>query len=75
MLRRLARVGYGRVFGPNTAFLAGTRLLGAVLGIRGSLPLKLAALKYDLFAGTPLLKPASLITARVTLGFQLTAQI
>lgn len=70
-----AGVDYGRVFGPNTAFLAGTQLLGAELGIRGSLPLKLAALKYDLFAGTPLLKPASLITARVTLGFQLTVQI
>ncbi|MDR5762504.1 ShlB/FhaC/HecB family hemolysin secretion/activation protein [Caballeronia sp. LZ035] len=68
-------IDYGRVFGPNTAFLAGTQLLGAVLSIRGGVPLPLAALKYDLFAGTPLIKPASLATARVTIGFQLTAQL
>jgi hemolysin activation/secretion protein len=69
-----AGIDYGRVFGPNAAFLAGTQLAGAVIGIRGSASAKAGALAYDLFAGTPIYKPWGFPTARVTLGFQLTAQ-
>lgn len=67
-------IDYGRVFGPNTAFLAGTQLAGAVIGIRGSMPARIARLSYDLFAGTPIYKPSDFPTARVTLGFQMMAQ-
>lgn len=69
-----AGIDYGHVFGPNTAFLAGTQLAGAVVGLRGSVSSHFGALGYDVFAGTPLYKPATFNTARVTLGFQLTAQ-
>ncbi|WP_244849996.1 ShlB/FhaC/HecB family hemolysin secretion/activation protein [Caballeronia sp. SL2Y3] len=69
-----AGIDYGHVFGPNTAFLAGTQLVGAVIGIRGGVPSKYAGFSYDLFAGTPLYKPATLDTSRVTLGSQMTAQ-
>ncbi|QSN63665.1 ShlB/FhaC/HecB family hemolysin secretion/activation protein (plasmid) [Caballeronia sp. M1242] len=69
-----AGIDYGHVFGPNTAFLAGTQLVGAVIGIRGGVPSKYAGFSYDLFAGTPLYKPATLNTSRVTVGFQMTAQ-
>ncbi|SAL09172.1 polypeptide-transport-associated domain-containing protein [Caballeronia cordobensis] len=70
-----AGIDYGRVFGPNTAFLAGTQLVGAVIGIRGGVPLKAVGVSYELFAGTPLYKPSGFPTARVTVGFQLTAQL
>jgi hemolysin activation/secretion protein len=68
-----AGIDYGRVFGPNTAFLAGTQLVGAVIGIRGGVPSKYAGLSYELFAGTPIYKPSQFDTARVTFGFQMTA--
>jgi hemolysin activation/secretion protein len=45
-----------------------------VVGIRGSASAKAGALAYDLFAGTPLYKPSGFPTARVALGFQVTAQ-
>ncbi|WP_244828606.1 ShlB/FhaC/HecB family hemolysin secretion/activation protein [Caballeronia sp. TF1N1] len=70
-----AGIDYGRVFGPNTAFLAGTQLVGAVIGIRGGVPTKYAGLSYDLFAGTPIYKPSGFPTSRVTVGFQMTAQL
>ncbi|SAK70849.1 polypeptide-transport-associated domain-containing protein [Caballeronia hypogeia] len=69
-----AGIDYGRVFGPNTAFLAGTQLVGAVVGIRGGLPMKYAGFSYDVFAGTPIYKPSAFETSRVTFGFQMTAQ-
>lgn len=69
-----AGIDYGHVYGPNTAFLAGTQLAGAVIGIRGSLPTRIAGFAYDLFAGTPIYKPSGFPTARVTVGFQMTAQ-
>jgi hemolysin activation/secretion protein len=69
-----AGIDYGHVFGPNTAYLAGTQLAGAVIGIRGSVPARYAGFSYDLFAGTPLYKPSGFPTARVTFGFQMTAQ-
>ncbi|MFT4063933.1 ShlB/FhaC/HecB family hemolysin secretion/activation protein [Paraburkholderia sp.] len=69
-----AGIDYGRVFGPNTAFLAGTQLVGAVIGIRGGVPSRFAGLSYDLLAGTPIYKPTGFPTARVTLGVQATMQ-
>ncbi|WP_109481771.1 ShlB/FhaC/HecB family hemolysin secretion/activation protein [Paraburkholderia sp. C35] len=69
-----AGIDYGRVFGPNTAILVETQLAGAVIGVRGGIPAKYAGLSYDLFAGTPIYKPAGFPTARVTVGFQMTAQ-
>ena len=63
------------MFGPNKAFLAGTQLVGAVVGVRGAVTSKYAGLSYDLFAGTPLYKPSGLSTSRVTFGFQVTAQL
>jgi hemolysin activation/secretion protein len=69
-----AGIDYGHVFGPNAALLVGTQLAGAVIGIRGSASTKAGALAYDLFAGTPIYKPSGFPTARVTLGFQVTAQ-
>ncbi|WP_322071667.1 ShlB/FhaC/HecB family hemolysin secretion/activation protein [Paraburkholderia bannensis] len=68
-----AGIDYGRVFGPNTAALAGTQLAGAVIGIRGGVPTKYVGVSYDLFAGTPIYKPKGFPTARWTVGFQLTA--
>ncbi|MFX1766187.1 ShlB/FhaC/HecB family hemolysin secretion/activation protein [Paraburkholderia sp. A1RI-2L] len=68
-----AGIDYGRVFGPNTAVLAGTQLAGAVIGIRGGLPAKYVGVSYDLFGGTPIYKPEGFPTARWTVGFQITA--
>ncbi len=65
---------YGHVFGPNTAYLAGTQLVGAVIGVKGGIGTRFGAYGYDLFAGTPVYKPSGFTTARVTLGFQLTAR-
>jgi hemolysin activation/secretion protein len=67
-------IDYGHVFGPETASLAGTQLAGAVIGIRGSAPIRIGGFSYDLFAGTPIYKPAGFPTSRVTLGFQATTQ-
>src|ERR1700754_3294729 len=47
----------GRAFGPNTSYLVGTQLAGAVIGIRGDVPSRFVALSYDLFAGAPIYKP------------------
>ncbi len=69
-----AGLDYGHVFGPNTAYLAGVQLAGAVIGVRGGVPAKHAGLYYDLFVGTPVCKPASFPTSKVTVGVQLTAQ-
>ena len=69
-----AGIDYGRVFGPNTAFLTGTQLAGAAIGIRGGVPANYAGLSYDLSAGTPLYKPSGFPTARVTVAFRLSAQ-
>jgi hemolysin activation/secretion protein len=69
-----AGIDCGRVFGPNTTFLAGTQLAGAVIGIRGVLPARFAAFSYDLFVGTPIYKPDGFPSARATVGVQATAQ-
>lgn len=70
-----AGIDYGRVFGPNTPAMVGTQLAGAVIGVRGSAPSRFGSLAYDVFAGTPVYKPAGFPTARATVGFQLIAQL
>ncbi|GLU34051.1 ShlB/FhaC/HecB family hemolysin secretion/activation protein [Trinickia caryophylli] len=69
-----AGIDYGRAYGPNTAFLAGTQLAGAVIGLRGGVRTRFGAYSYEVFAGTPIYKPASFETAHVTVGFQLMTQ-
>jgi len=69
-----AGLDYGRVWGPQPVALVGTQLAGAVIGVKGSVGTRLGAYAYDLFAGTPVYKPSGFPTARVTFGFQLTAQ-
>ncbi|WP_448165213.1 ShlB/FhaC/HecB family hemolysin secretion/activation protein [Burkholderia cepacia] len=69
-----AGLDYGRVWGPQPVALVGTQLAGAVIGVKGSVATRLGAYGYDLFAGTPIYKPSGFPTARVTVGFQVTAQ-
>lgn len=69
-----AGVDYGRVSGPNAAYLAGTQLAGAVIGVRGNAKLPFGFVAGEVFAGTPVYKPTSFQTARTTVGFSLTAQ-
>ena len=58
---------HGEVSGPSSDFLVGTRLTGAVLGLRGSVN----AFQYDAFVGAPVRKPAYFRTAPVTAGISL----
>jgi len=60
---------YGEVSGPSSAFLAGKRLAGVVLGLRGGYK----RFSYDIFAGQPLSKPEGFKTADTTTGFNLNA--
>ncbi|WP_420886973.1 ShlB/FhaC/HecB family hemolysin secretion/activation protein [Burkholderia metallica] len=69
-----AGIDYGRVWGPQPVTLVGTQLAGAVIGVKGSTGTRFGAYGYDLFAGTPVYKPSGFPTARVTVGFQVTAQ-
>jgi len=69
-----AGLDYGRVWGPQPILLVGTQLAGAVVGVKGSVGTRFGAYAYDLFAGTPVYKPSGFPTARVTVGFQVTAQ-
>lgn len=69
-----AGLDYGRVWGPQPVALVGTQLAGAVIGVKGSVGTRFGTYAYDLFAGTPVYKPSGFPTARVTLGFQVTAQ-
>ncbi|KVU84300.1 hypothetical protein WK76_25090 [Burkholderia ubonensis] len=69
-----AGMDYGRVWGPQPIALVGTQLAGAVIGVKGSIGTRFGAYAYDLFAGTPVYKPSGFPTARVTVGFQATAQ-
>jgi len=63
---------HGEVGGPNARYLLGTRLTGAALGLRGSLPY---GLSYDLYVGTPVSKPDGFITARQVFAFTLSVSI
>lgn len=69
-----AGADYGRVSGPNARYLAGTQLAGAVVGVRTNTRLPFGFVASELFAGKPIVKPASFQTARTTVGFSLTAQ-
>lgn len=69
-----AGLDYGRVWGPQPVALVGTQLAGAVIGVKGSVSTHFGGYGYDLFAGAPVYKPSGFPTARVTVGFQVTAQ-
>lgn len=56
---------YGEVGGPSAASLAGRRLAGAALGLRGGYK----GFYYDVFAGKPVYKPERFQTANTTVGF------
>jgi hemolysin activation/secretion protein len=57
----------GEVGGPASAVMSGTRLAGAVIGLRGSSK----HLYWEAFVGTPLTKPETYRTSKVTSGFNL----
>ncbi|WP_175159182.1 ShlB/FhaC/HecB family hemolysin secretion/activation protein [Paraburkholderia fynbosensis] len=69
-----AGLDYGHLWGPSAAYLAGTQLAGTAIGVKGSVPTRLGAYSYDVFAGTPIYAPSGFPAPSVTLGFQLTAQ-
>ncbi len=58
-------IDHGRVGGPSADLLVGTRLTGAVLGLRGGYK----DFSYDVFAGRPVSKPEGFKTARTAAGF------
>lgn len=58
---------HGEVGGPGSDTLAGKRLTGAVLGLRGGF----GGLAYDIFLGGPLAKPEGFTTADWVTGFSL----
>jgi hemolysin activation/secretion protein len=60
---------HGEVAGPSSEFLAGKRLTGAVIGVRGSFK----KLQYDFFIGAPVKKPEFFRTANSTVGVSLNA--
>jgi hemolysin activation/secretion protein len=60
----------GRVGGTSADTLDGRNLRGAVLGVRGGV----GRMSYEVFAGRPLHKPASLSSAGTTAGFTLNWQ-
>ena len=62
---------YGTVGGPSTKLQPGTKLAGAVMGLRGGGK----GWGYDVFIGVPLSKPAGFKTAANTAGFQLGYQL
>lgn len=57
----------GEISGRSAKFLAGTKLSGVVLGLRGGYK----AFSYDTFIGQPLNKPQGFRTANTTGGFNL----
>nr|WP_230479589.1 ShlB/FhaC/HecB family hemolysin secretion/activation protein [Izhakiella capsodis] len=59
-------VDYGEAGGKD-ADLIGHHLAGSTLGLRGAV----SSIRYDLFVGVPLSKPAGYRTSPVTLGFTL----
>ena len=57
----------GHVWGPSTGMQLGHTLAGAVLGVRGTIN---EAVSYDLFIGTPLIKPEGFKADDVAWGFR-----
>ncbi|OUM02538.1 ShlB/FhaC/HecB family hemolysin secretion/activation protein [Variovorax sp. JS1663] len=62
-----AGVDLGQVGGRSIEGLAGRRLTGGVIGLRGAWK----GLNYDLFVGAPIRKPEGFRTAGTTAGFNL----
>lgn len=60
-------VDHGELGGPSSERLAGTRLSGATLGLRGAWK----GLSYEVFAGWPLRRPSGFKTSSTTAGFSL----
>lgn len=58
-------IDYGKVAGPSSQALIGTRLSGVVLGLRGNYQ----GFSYDLFFGQPINKPDGFKTASRVAGF------
>ncbi|PRX32137.1 hemolysin activation/secretion protein [Paraburkholderia sp. BL18I3N2] len=69
-----AGIDYGHLWGSSTAYLAGTQLAGAAIGLKGSVSTRLGTYGYDVFAGTPIYAPHGFPAPSVTLGFQLSGQ-
>ncbi|MBM3114881.1 ShlB/FhaC/HecB family hemolysin secretion/activation protein [Jeongeupia naejangsanensis] len=67
-------VDYGQVYGPNAVNLPGTRLAGAVLGLRGGYGSPAGSVSYDVFIGWPLYHPEGFGDGKPTTGFQLVYQ-
>lgn len=63
-------IDHGEMQGHGTDLLSGTRLTGAVLGLRGMA----FDTSYDVFAGSPISKPDGFKTSPVTLGMSLSWQ-
>jgi len=63
-------IDYAEVGGPSSKLLLGTRLGGAVVGLRG----QWTGVQYDLFIGKPLTKHHRFQTSAVTSGFNLSYQ-
>lgn len=61
-------VDYGEVSGPSTQQLIGTRLTGAVVGLRGAYK----HFTWDAFVGRPIRKPDGFKTASTTAGCNVT---
>jgi hemolysin activation/secretion protein len=61
----------GMVYGTNVENLVGDHLVGAALGLRGSL---LKGLYYDVFSGWPIYKPQHYTTGEPAAGFSLNYQ-
>lgn len=60
-------VDHGRVGGPSTARLAGDRLTGTALGLRGGT----RHINWEAFVGSPLSKPRGFQTAYTTFGMNM----
>lgn len=58
---------HGEVGGPSSEILAGTRLTGAALGLRGGYK----GLSYDVFLGQPIAKPEGFHTPDHVAGFSI----
>lgn len=69
-----AGIDYGHLGGPSAAFLTGTQLAGAAIGLKGAVPSRFGAYSYDVFASTPIYAPSDFPAPSVTLAFQMTAQ-
>ena len=58
---------HGEVGGQSSAMLVGTKLTGAVLGVRGSIK----GVAYDVFVGKPIRKPDNFRSSNGVAGFNL----